>query len=202
MRVEGLPAGVTASPLTLSKGRDVEQITLTAAPDVSVDGFSLRVTGTATVAGKPVERVAQPMESVQLPGQDDRRDRATTFQVAGLREAIPYQVTVEPQQVTLAPGATAKLTVKLTRPKEGEAAKAVIGLFVMNLPEGINQEIPDIPADKSEGTIELKATEKLEARETHLIVRTRIKEDFRYVPAIPLTLVAKAPEAAKPEPAK
>ena len=71
---------------------------------------------------------------------------------------MPYQVTVEPQQVTLAPGASAKLTVKLTRPKEGEAANAVIGLLVLNLPEGVDQDIPDIPADKSEGTIVLKGT--------------------------------------------
>jgi hypothetical protein len=195
VRVEGLPAGVTASPGRIAKGQGQDQITLTAASDVSLEGFSLRVVGAAAVGGETVERVAGPAE----PGSDGQVGRSTVFQVAGVREAVPYGVTVEPQAVTLAPGAKVKLTVKLTRPKEGEAATSPIGLFVVNLPEGVNQDIPDIPADKSEGTIELKAPEKLDARETHLIVRTRIKESFRYAPAIPLKLEATAPGPAKAE---
>jgi hypothetical protein len=147
------------------------------------------------VGGEAIERIAEPTE----PGPDGQNGRPTVFQVAGLQEAAPYGVTVEPQAITLAPGGKAKLTVKLARPKEGEAATSPIGLFVLNLPEGVNQDIPDIPADKSEGTIELKAPEKLDARETHLIVRTRIKESFRYAPAIPLKLEATAPGPAKAE---
>jgi hypothetical protein len=186
LRVEGLPVGVTASSGKIGKGLVQDQITLTAASDVSLKGFPLRVVGTAAVGGETMERVAEPTEM----GPEGQNGRPTVFQVAGVQEAVPYGVTVEPQAVTLTPGAKVKLTVKLERPKEGEAAKSVIGLFVLNLPEGIDQEIPDIPGDKSEGTIELKAPEKLAARETHLIVRTRINQSFRYVPAIPLKLEA------------
>jgi pre-peptidase len=208
LRVEGLPQGVSASPGAIHipadpMGRESVQITLTAAPDAQRAGFPLRVVGSATVAGKPVERVAEPIETYQPPGEEGDRQRPTVFQVAGVGELVPFTVSVEPRQVSLAPGATATLQVKVTRRPDAEAAKGEVNLDVQNVPEGVEVKAPAIPADKSAGSIELKAPEKLDPRALNLIVRGRIKankemkERAQAAPAVALLVTAK-PAAAKP----
>ena len=214
LRVEGLPPGVTASPGTIHvrpepMGQDAAQITLTAAPDAPRQGFPLRVVGAAMVASHPVERVAEPIETYQLLGEEDRRQRPTVFQVAGVGEPVPFIVAAEPRQVSLAPGATTTLKVTVTRRPEAAAAKGEVNLDVENVPEGVNVKAPAIPADKSEGSIELKAPEKLDPRTVNLIVRGRIKEmkDMKEMkeketvqpaPAVTLVVVPKPPEPSKP----
>jgi hypothetical protein len=200
LRVEGLPAGLTASTGMIRKGEDADQITVTAAPDASVPGFPLRVVGTATITGKPVERVAEPAESDPVNGAESPRpQRPTLFQVAGVGDPPPYTFTVEPQAVSLAPGSSVKLTIKIQRKPGVEAAKGDIGLLAQNLPAGVDQVGPNIPADKNEGTIELKAPEKLDAQKRNLVIRTRIMQRYQYAPAIPLTIVPKPREGVKAE---
>lgn len=211
LRVEGLPPGVTASPGLLrvapdSMGQESVQITLTAAPDARREGFPLRVVGTATVAGKPVERTAGPLESYQLSEDEGNRERPTVFQVAGVGEPAPFTVSATPRQVSLAPGATATIQVKVTRRPEAGAAKGEVDLEVQNVPEGVEVKAPAIPADKSEGSIVLKAPEKLDPRTVNLIVRGRIKEmkemkeSAQAAPAVALVVTPK-PAAAPAKPA-
>jgi hypothetical protein len=213
LRVDELPQGITASPGTLhvlpdSKGQESIQITLTAAPDARREGFPLRVVGTAMIAAKPVERVAEPIETYQRPGEEDERQRPTLFQVAGVGEPAPFTVSIEPRQVSLAPGATTTLQVKVTRRGETGAAKGEVNLDVQNVPEGVEVKAPAIPADKSAGTIELKASEKLDPRAVNLIVRGRIKEmkeikeRAQAAPAVALVVTAAPPAPAKPATAK
>jgi hypothetical protein len=200
LRVDDLPHGVTASPGTIhvpadAKGDESVQITLTAAADAPRQGFPLRVVGTATIAGKLVEHAAQPMESYQPPGEEGRQQRPTQFQVAGVGEPAPYTVSVDPRQVTLAPGATTKIAVKVAR-RPDAAAKGEVELDVQNVPGGIDVKAPAIPADKSDGQIELKAPEKLDPQTTNLIVRGRIKamsemkkDTVQAAPAVMLTVL-------------
>lgn len=197
LRVEGLPQGVTASPGSILKGQDTVQITLTASPDARLQGFLLKVVGTGSVAGKPVEHAAEPIESVQLPGREDRRQRPTLFHVAGIGEPSPYTVAAEPRHVTLAPGATATITVKVARRPDRPDAKGKIDLDVLNVPEGVKVKAPAIPEDKSEGTVELTAPEKPDARTVNLIIRGRNEERTRPAPAITLVVTSKPAEPAK-----
>jgi hypothetical protein len=195
LRVEDLPPGVTASPGTIRTGQDTLQITLTSTTEAARQGFPIRVVGTATVEGKPVERTAEPRESYQPTGGGGQRERAVAFHVVGIGERVPYSLVVAPGQVSLSPGATATLTVKAIRRPDAEEAKGELNMEVQNLPEGVTANAPAIPADKSEGTIELKASEKLDPRSVNLIIRGRIKENRQVAPAVTLMVIPKPAEA-------
>jgi hypothetical protein len=197
LRVEGLPSGITASTGAIRKGQETVQITLTAALESPMQAFPLRVVGTASIAGKSIEHTAAPLESYQPAGTQERRQRPVRFQVAGVVEPGPFTLTVEPGQVSLAPGATVTVTVKATRRPDVEAAKGEIRLEVQNVPQGVDVKAPAIAADKAESMIELKAPEKLDPQTVNLIVRGRLKESAPVAPAIPLVVVPKPPETPR-----
>jgi hypothetical protein len=188
LKVEDLPAGLAASPAALPKGQDTAPITLTAAPAAAKQGFPFHVSGMASIGGKSVVRVAEPMES-----SEDERQRPTLLEVAGVGAPGPYTVSTEPRQVTIAPGATATVKVKVTRRADAPDAKGEVNLDVQFLPEGIEVKAPAIPADKSEGTVELKATDKLEPRAQSFVIRARTKERTRPAPALALVVTPKPP---------
>ena len=211
LRVEGLPPGVTVSSGTLhfppdATGQESLQITLTAAPDAPRQGFPFRVLGAAAVAGKSLERVAEPLELYRAPGSENDQQRPTAFQVAGIEAPVPFTVAVEPRQVNLAAGATVTLQVKVTRRPDAAAAKGEINLEVQNAPEGVEVKAPAIPADKSEGSIELKAPDKQGPSAVNLIIRGRLKEtkemkeSAQPAPAVTLAVVPK-PATAPTKPA-
>jgi hypothetical protein len=136
---------------------------------------------------------------------EGRRQRATSFQLAAVGEPGPFTVAVEPRQATLSTDGTVTLTVKVARRPEAETAKGEINLSVDNAPAGVEVKAPAIPADKSEGTIDLKGTDKAKAGTINLILRGRVKEVGQVAPAVMLTVApkpAEAEKAEKPESAK
>jgi hypothetical protein len=68
-----------------------------------------------------------------------------------------------------------------------------VNLDVQFLPEGIDVKAPAIPADKSEGTVELKGTDKLEPRTQSFVIRARTKDRTRPAPALSLVVIPKPP---------
>ena len=141
--------------------------------------------------------MAEPIESYQAPGTEDMRQRPTLLEVAGVGEQGPYTVSTEPRQVTLSPGGTATVTVKVARRPDAADAKGEVNLDVQFLPEGVEVKAPAIPADKSESTVELKATDKLEPRTLSFVIRARTKERTRPAPALTLVVSPKPPVPAK-----
>lgn len=65
VRVEGLPAGVTASPISLGVGESSTVFTLSAATGTTPAWGQLRVLGSAKIGAQDVERVAVGEESYQ-----------------------------------------------------------------------------------------------------------------------------------------
>lgn len=117
--VKGLPAGVTATPLTFPADLTQGVIVLTAASDAKVDMATVQVIGTATVPGpdgKPttVSRVAHPQAELYFPGGGRGQIEVNTQGVA-VTETNDLEVAVNTQQVTLAPGGTAKIEVTIKR---------------------------------------------------------------------------------------
>lgn len=74
VRVEGLPDGVTAEPLTFGPGQAAAKLTLRSAPGAKHGAAILRILGEATVGGERLRRLATGTETYNTQGTAYRRD--------------------------------------------------------------------------------------------------------------------------------
>lgn len=72
--VNGLPAGVTAAPLTLAKDKAEGQLTLTAAADAAPGPARLEVVGTGKAGEREIRDVARTQETYNIQGTAFQRD--------------------------------------------------------------------------------------------------------------------------------
>jgi hypothetical protein len=70
--LEGLPPGVSSEPLVLTESPGTGMILISAAPDAPTGNFPIRLMATATLNGKPVTRLSEPV----IPGQRPRRAKS------------------------------------------------------------------------------------------------------------------------------
>jgi hypothetical protein len=117
--VEGLPKGITATPLTIPASMTQGLIVLSAAADAAPAFSAVRVVGTATACFEGKEetltRTAVPYEEIYSPGGGRARFEVALQTVAVTDPGDVLKVEVSPQQVLLKPGGTATLDVKVTR---------------------------------------------------------------------------------------
>ncbi len=112
---EGLPTGVSASPLTIPAKMTQGEIVLAAAPDVAVGGSLVSIVGKAELPdAEPLVRRAVARQEIYLPGGG-----RGLFDVATLAVGVtaPSDITLEAStdQVTLLPGGTAAIDVSVKR---------------------------------------------------------------------------------------
>jgi hypothetical protein len=147
--VSGLPAGVTASALTLPPGVSQGPIFLSAADGAKIDCAAVTITGTATLVGpdtKPVETMhtAQPQTEIYMPG-GGRGLLGVDTEAVGVTEPNDLQVTADTQAVTLKQGGSVKINVTIKRRadyKKPVTLDVLIqhlgGVFVNPLPPGVS----------------------------------------------------------------
>jgi hypothetical protein len=118
--IEGLPPGVTASPLTIGPTMTQGVIVLTAGPDAQIDAANVRVVGTGTiktVSGK-VETIKRPVtvnQEIYLPGGGRGKFDVNLHSVAVTEPSDILKVDVSTTKLELKPGDEVKLEVTLTR---------------------------------------------------------------------------------------
>jgi hypothetical protein len=148
IEVKGLPAGVTASALTVPANMTTGTIFLTAAPDAKQDAALVEVIGTATLPdenGKSAEvtHTAIPITEVYLPG-GGRGLYPVQTQAVGITEANDLEVSANTQNITLKPGESVKIEMEIKR--RADYNKPVTldvrvqhlgGVFVNPLPPGV-----------------------------------------------------------------
>ncbi|HLV80951.1 MAG TPA: hypothetical protein VKT32_11750 [Chthonomonadaceae bacterium] len=149
VEVTGLPAGVTATPLTLPPAMSQGEVLLSAAPDAKIAMSPIQVTGTAQLPGPdgklaPAIRIAQPLTEIYLPG-GGRGLLGVDTQGVAVTEPNDIEVTVNTQQVTLTPGGTAKIEVSIKRrPDYNKPVTLDVvlqhlgGVFANPLPPGVS----------------------------------------------------------------
>jgi hypothetical protein len=113
--VEGLPPGLSASPLTVPPAMTQGVVVLSAAADAKPDAAAVRVVGTADVAGTPTTRVATPVEEIYLPGGGRGRFDAGMPAAAVTGPSDVLDVAVTPAKVVLKPGQEVRLDVTVRR---------------------------------------------------------------------------------------
>jgi len=125
IRVEGLAAGVTASPISIPAGQDATEVLLSADAQASIDAppAAFKIVGHATINGVDQARVASPDAPLMLAS------------VIPPPDAV---VTAGPERVTLAPGQDVKVTLHVQR-RAGFNGR--VPCFVRNLPPAFGWSI-------------------------------------------------------------
>lgn len=118
--VEGLPRGVSASPLTVPPTMTQGVVVLTAAADAPRDAVNVQVKGTGRVRGadgkeEVLVRPATPNEEIYLPGGGRGRFDVALQTVAVTGPSDILQVEVSPREVRLKPGQEVRLDVTVRR---------------------------------------------------------------------------------------
>jgi hypothetical protein len=120
VKVEGLPRGVTASPLTIPPAMTQGVVVLTAAADSPRDAVNVTVVGSGRVPGadgkeEVLVRQATPNEEIYLPGGGRGRFDVNLQTVAVTDPSDILKVEVSPAEVRLKPGQEVRLEVTVHR---------------------------------------------------------------------------------------
>jgi hypothetical protein len=120
VEVNGLPDGITASPLTIPPSMTQGLLVLTAALDAPREATNVHVVGTAILPqpgtrGELLVRTATPNEEIYLPGGGRGRFDVNMQTVAVTDPSDILKVNVMPKTVTLRPGEEIRLDVSLER---------------------------------------------------------------------------------------
>jgi len=111
---DNLPAGVTASPLTIASSMTEGVIVVSAAPGAQHAAALVSLKGTGQGSSGPIVRPVTPKEEIYLPGGGRGHYAVDTLALA---VTDPSDITVEatPREIILAPGDSAALDVTVTR---------------------------------------------------------------------------------------
>jgi hypothetical protein len=111
---EGLPAGITVSPLSIAPAMSEGVIVVSAPPGAGHAAALVTLHGTGQGPGGPIVRTSGPQEEIYLPGGGRGRYPVETLALA---VTDPSDITVEskPAEVVLAPGESMPIDVTVIR---------------------------------------------------------------------------------------
>lgn len=190
LRVENLPAGVTASAASLPKGSNSVVLTLTAAPGTKPVAALPRIVGTGKVGDRALERVAQGQEtwSPPLAAANQKQSRDTELIVTGVGPEPPYKLEVTAPAMAVKQGQKLELTVKATRSKD---YKENIAVTVVGLPAKVTASALTINGNQTEGKITLTVPAAVPVGAGPIVVQGNAKNILVAVPAQTLTIQPK-----------
>ena len=123
--VDGLPAGMTVSPLTIPPAMTQGLIVLTARDNSKPDAAMVRVVGRSEIGGKKIERQATVSEEIYLPGGGRGRFEAQMAAVAITEPSDILSVDVSPKTISLKPGEEARIDVTIKRRADYDKAVSI-----------------------------------------------------------------------------
>lgn len=172
VHVEGLPAGVTVSPLVIPPSMTQGVLVFTAGPNAELAAAKVRVFGVAEVKdgnqATTIRRDAVAVEEIYLPG-GGRGRFDVSLQIVGVTAASDIaRVEVSPAEVVLKPGEEIKLMVHVVRGPRGKDANVTLdvrlrhlgGVFGDPLPPGVTMvegKSKTLLAKENQGWITLRA---------------------------------------------
>ena len=189
LRVEGLPAGLTASPATIPAGANSTQFTLTAdAAAAQGAAGQIKIIGTATVGDKPVERAAQPVETYLPPlaTPEQARQRATLIFPATVMNPQAYSLDLEQRAVTVKKGQPVQIKVKSTR--QMGVTKAIT-LTVAGQPANVTPALQNIAENANEAVITLTVAANAPEVTQNIIISGNLDNNVQVAPALTITIV-------------
>jgi hypothetical protein len=212
VEAQGLPAGVTASPLTIPAALGQGVLLLSAAPDAKVDMAAVHIVGTAMLPGPdgkpaPAQRIATPLTEIYMPGGGRGLMEVQTEGVA-ITETNDIEVTLNMAQVTLKPGSEAKIEVTIKRRPDYDKPVTLDfrvnhlgGVFTNPLPPGVTcDDAVTIGEKQTKGVVTLRAAADAKPiKDWPLAVMANVSVNFvmKVWYAAPLSLTIEAAPAKK-----
>ena len=143
LSVRGLPKGVQALESSVPAGWKQANLVLTAAADAPMEVRDVQVVGTAMIKspdGRPhaIERIAKPFETFGEGGQTNYSPVQTA--TVAVAEGSDLILESSPKEVTLHPGESVTIKVKITRNKYKGPLE--LNVIVWNLTQRLNK-LPD-----------------------------------------------------------
>jgi hypothetical protein len=143
--VKGLPAGVTASALTIQPGQAQGLLVLSAASDAAIGASNVEVTGTGTITfdGKrePISRTVIPTQEIYFPGGGRGVIGVNLHTVGVTAPSDILEVIVKPEEVVLEPGGEARLEVEIRR-KPGHDKGVSLDVMLRHLGSVFGNTLP------------------------------------------------------------
>jgi len=188
LRVEGLPAGLTASPAAIPAGAATAMFTLTADPGATPGAMSqIRVVGTATIDGKSVEHAVQPVE-VYLPplaAAEQTQRRPTLLLPATVMPQQAYALDIEPRAISVKKGMPVPIKIKVTRQM---AATQAITITAAGQPANVAPALQNVAEKANEATVTLNVAANAPVGTYNVIISGNLANNIQAAPAFTLTI--------------
>jgi len=195
VKVEGLPAGVTARTGTIAAGKTTLEITLTAAPGAMIAASGIHLVGVATIGGHTVSHEAPAWEKYEHRSIDlglavefsyTRPHHLWDLFLLGITDRTDnFTFAPPPASLTLTPGKSIDIPVHVDRQTN---AKNEIKLELRGLPAKVTATMPPIPAGQTEGKITLTAAADTAPDLGNLILVGHLDNSNTLAPAIQLSV--------------
>ncbi len=194
VEVENLPPGVTATTVTIPHGMSHCGVILSAAKDAKIDASLVRIRGRAKIQGengqeREIVRYGRVTCEQQSSGGGQARWLIDT-QIVGVTGPLDLtRVTAQPQEITLKPGQSAEIDVKIER-AEGFTAPVTLAMSFDYFKNKFGEQLPPGVAMSSgskarltgkvlEGKIVLEASDKaLPVQRLPIAVLARVSVTF------------------------
>ncbi|MGH7193013.1 MAG: hypothetical protein ACREJM_05685, partial [Candidatus Saccharimonadales bacterium] len=173
---EGLPAGVTAQPVTIGSNRNSTTLVLTAAENAAATTAPFRIVGKAKLPSGEVTRLAR-CASIVWAGQQNQfnaRSRLASELVLSVSETEPAPFTLEVVASALETSRAGKLEVPIRMTQRGDF-KGNVTLSPVNLPQGVqapNQQM-NVGPGESKFALNLQTNAPLGAFSFHVLGTTQ-----------------------------
>lgn len=139
----GLPAGVSSSPLTIPANMTQGMMVVSAAPDAKHAAALIGLTAQGETPKGPLVRTVSPKQEIYIPGGGRGMWPVETLAL-GVTDPSDITVEAKPTAITLAPGSTVAIDVTVTRDsdyKQGVNLAVVLqhlgGVHATPLPPGV-----------------------------------------------------------------
>lgn len=188
LKVEGLPAGITASPAAIPAGAGSAMFTLSAEAGAAPGAMNqVRVIGTGTIGDKPVERVATPVEVYQPPLATPEQSvrRPTLILPATVMPQQAYSLDIEPRAATVKKGQPVTIKIKANRQMNVTQA---ITIAVAGQPANVNPALQNIAEKANEVTITLNVAGNAPTVTQNVIITGNLNNNVQAAPAFTLTI--------------
>lgn len=188
LKVEGVPAGVTVSPAQIPAGQPATSFTFTADPAAAAGAATqLKITGTATLDGKPVERVADAVEIYRQPLAGDNQDsrRATLMFPAAVMPPAAYSLDLEQRAISVKKGTNVQVKVKVTRQM---GVNGQIALTAAGMPPNVAVPNVNVAQDATEAVLAINVAANAPEVTHNIIITGNLNNNLQVAPALTLTV--------------
>jgi hypothetical protein len=188
LRVEGLPAGLAASPAAIPAGAATAMFTLTAEPGATPGALGqIRVIGTAMIDGKSVEHLVQPVETYVPPlaAAEQIQRRPTQILAATVMPQQAYALDIEPRLITVKKGMPVPIKIKVTRQA---AATQAITIAAVGQPANVAPALQNVAEKANEATITLNVAANAPVGTYNVVITGNLANNVQTAPAFTLTI--------------